>query len=156
MRGLRRKCSPVGDGAGSAIVWAHVRRKFYELADTSPVATEVLRRVALLYAIEDEVRGLSAEQRRAVRHDRRGNLLNDHIAGKHGSHLVLHLQSFMGKPGVACSENSIWSELNANLVVERSCHVDVRHHAKTLIGQSIPRFRNSFVDIPVDDFREII
>ena len=53
-----------------AFCWAHVRRKFYELADTSPVATEVLRRVALLYAIEDEVRGLSAEQRRAARHDR--------------------------------------------------------------------------------------
>lgn len=53
-----------------AFCWAHMRRKFFELADTSPVATEVLRRVALLYAIEDEVRGLSAEQRRAVRHDR--------------------------------------------------------------------------------------
>lgn len=40
-----------------AFCWAHVRRKFYELADTSPVATEVLRRIAMLYAIEDEVRG---------------------------------------------------------------------------------------------------
>src|SRR3546814_3913327 len=50
-----------------AFCWAHVRRKFYELADTSPVATEVLRRIALLYAIEDDVRGLSAEQRRAAR-----------------------------------------------------------------------------------------
>lgn len=37
--------------------WAHVRRKFYELADKSPVATEALRRIAFLYAIEDEVRG---------------------------------------------------------------------------------------------------
>ena len=60
-----------------AFCWAHVRRKFYELADTSPVATEVLRRVALLYAIEDEVRGLSAEQRRAVRHDRSRIILDD-------------------------------------------------------------------------------
>ena len=32
-----------------------------------PVATEVLRRVAMLYAIEDEVRGSSAERRRALR-----------------------------------------------------------------------------------------
>jgi transposase len=50
-----------------AFCWAHVRRKFYELADSSPVATEVLRRIALLYAIEEEVRGSSAEQRRLVR-----------------------------------------------------------------------------------------
>ena len=54
-----------------------MRRKFYELADTSPVATEVLRRVASLYAIEDEVRGLSAEQRRAVRHDRSRSIVDD-------------------------------------------------------------------------------
>jgi transposase len=60
-----------------AFCWAHVRRKFYELADTSPVATEVLRRVALLYAIEDELRGFSAEQRRAVRHDRSRIIVDD-------------------------------------------------------------------------------
>lgn len=60
-----------------AFCWAHVRRKFFELADTSPVATEVLRRVALLYAIEDEVRGLSAEQRRAIRHDRSRIIVDD-------------------------------------------------------------------------------
>ncbi|MFM2280677.1 MAG: hypothetical protein RLZZ444_2908, partial [Pseudomonadota bacterium] len=60
-----------------AFCWAHVRRKFYELADTSPVATEVLRRVALLYAIEDEWRGLSAEQRRDVRHDRSSVIVDD-------------------------------------------------------------------------------
>jgi len=50
-----------------AFCWAHVRRKFFELAPTSPVATEVLRRIALLYIVEDEVRGLSPEQRRAAR-----------------------------------------------------------------------------------------
>ena len=50
-----------------AFGWAHARCKFYELADSSPVATEVLRRIAALYAIEDEVRGSPAEQRRAVR-----------------------------------------------------------------------------------------
>ena len=53
-----------------AFCWAHVRRKFYELADTSPVATEVLRRIALLYAIEDEVCGEPAQQRRLVRGER--------------------------------------------------------------------------------------
>jgi hypothetical protein len=47
-----------------------VRRKFYELAESSPVATDVLRRIASLYAIEDEIRGLSAEERRDTRDQR--------------------------------------------------------------------------------------
>jgi transposase len=50
-----------------AFCWAHARRKFYDLATTSAVATEILRRIASLYAIEDGVRGLQAEQRRTVR-----------------------------------------------------------------------------------------
>lgn len=60
-----------------AFCWAHVRRKFYELADSSPVATEVLRRIASLYAIEDDVRGSSAEQRRRTRHERSRPLIED-------------------------------------------------------------------------------
>jgi transposase len=60
-----------------AFCWAHVRRKFYELANTSPVATEVLRRIASLYAIEDEVRGASAEQRRQVRNERSRTIVDD-------------------------------------------------------------------------------
>ena len=61
-----------------AFCWAHARRKFYELADSSPVATEVLRRIALLYAIEDEVRGSPAEQRGAVR-DARSRIIVDDL-----------------------------------------------------------------------------
>jgi transposase len=60
-----------------AFCWAHVRRKFYELADTSPVATEVLRRIAVLYAIEDDVRGSPAEQRRTVRNARSRIIIED-------------------------------------------------------------------------------
>lgn len=60
-----------------AFCWAHARRKFYELADSSPVATEVLRRIALLYAIEDEVRGSPAEQRRAARDARSHTIVDD-------------------------------------------------------------------------------
>ena len=60
-----------------AFCWSHVRRKFYELADKSPVATEVLRRVAMLYAIEDEVRGSSAEQRQALRVERARVVVDD-------------------------------------------------------------------------------
>lgn len=53
-----------------AFCWAHVRRKFYELqaGDTpAPIASEALARIASLYAVEAEIRGQSAEQRRRVR-----------------------------------------------------------------------------------------
>lgn len=60
-----------------AFCWAHVRRKFYELAENSPVASEVLRRIAQLYVIEDEVRGTSAEQRRQVRAERSYVIVDD-------------------------------------------------------------------------------
>lgn len=60
-----------------AFCWAHVRRNFYALADNSPVAAEVLRRIASLYAIEDEVRGSSPEQRRAARAARSRVIVDD-------------------------------------------------------------------------------
>jgi transposase len=60
-----------------AFCWAHVRRKFYELADNSPVAVEVLQRIAALYKIEDEVRGASAEQRQKIRHQRSRVIVDD-------------------------------------------------------------------------------
>ncbi|HVU31180.1 MAG TPA: IS66 family transposase, partial [Sphingomicrobium sp.] len=60
-----------------AFCWAHVRRKFYELADSSPVATEVLRRIASLYAIEEDVRGSTADQRRLVRNARSRPIVDD-------------------------------------------------------------------------------
>ena len=57
--------------------WAHVRRKFYELAESSPVAADVLRRIASLYAIEDEIRGLSADERRSARDQRSRPIVDD-------------------------------------------------------------------------------
>jgi len=60
-----------------AFCWAHVRRKFYELADKSPVAAEILRRIALLYVIENDVRGLSADERRLVRNERSRPIVDD-------------------------------------------------------------------------------
>ncbi|KNY18050.1 IS66 family transposase [Rhizobium oryzihabitans] len=59
-------------GATLAFCWAHVRRRFYELAAAgpAPIASEALRRIAELYRIEDDIRGRSAEQRRAVRQEK--------------------------------------------------------------------------------------
>jgi len=50
----------------------HVRRHFYELAQggAAPIASEALTRIAALYRIEGEIRGRSAEERRAVRQQR--------------------------------------------------------------------------------------
>jgi transposase len=59
--------------------WAHVRRAFYELdvAGDSPLAREALMRIQALFAIEAEIRGRPAAERRAVRQARAGPLLDD-------------------------------------------------------------------------------
>jgi transposase len=55
-----------------AFCWSHVRRRFYEIAaaGTAPIAAEALERIARLYAVEAEIRGRSAEERRAVRQEK--------------------------------------------------------------------------------------
>lgn len=52
-----------------AACWAHVRRKFFDLhqAHASPIATEALRRIGQLYAIESAVRGEDPATRRRAR-----------------------------------------------------------------------------------------
>ena len=52
-----------------AFCWAHMRRKFYELANPgpAPIASEALKRIAEFYAIEKNIRGRSAEERRIIR-----------------------------------------------------------------------------------------
>jgi hypothetical protein len=52
-----------------AACWAHTRRKFYDehQATGSPIAAEALRRIAELYAIEDGIRGCTAEERQQIR-----------------------------------------------------------------------------------------
>ena len=55
-----------------AFCWAHVRRPFYELAagGPAPIAGEALERIKALYAVEADIKGLTAEQRRAARQER--------------------------------------------------------------------------------------
>lgn len=55
-----------------AFRWSHVRRKFYELAQSgpAPIAAEALARIATLYQVEDEIRGRPAEERWATRQAR--------------------------------------------------------------------------------------
>ena len=55
-----------------AYCWSHCRRKFYDIAEGghAPIAEEALRRIADLYAVEAEIRGTDADQRRAARQAR--------------------------------------------------------------------------------------
>ena len=60
------------DGAVElAFCWAHARRYFHKLIDKdatkTPVAAEAVARIQKLYAIEAEIRGRSADERRAER-----------------------------------------------------------------------------------------
>ncbi len=52
-----------------AFCWAHVRRRFYELAAAgpAPIASEALHRIGELYAVENDIRGRPADERRSVR-----------------------------------------------------------------------------------------
>ena len=62
-----------GDAAPRfAFCWAHARRKFYDVhaATKAPLAAEALTRIAALYAIEADIRGKDAEERRRVRQER--------------------------------------------------------------------------------------
>ena len=62
-----------------AFCWSHVRRRFFELAAAgpAPIAGEALARIAKLYAIESDIRGESADQRRAVRQETSKPILDD-------------------------------------------------------------------------------
>jgi transposase len=53
-----------------AYCWAHARRKLFDLIETSDIAMEGVRRVAELYAIEDDIRGQSPANRLAARQAR--------------------------------------------------------------------------------------
>src|SRR6201981_2200916 len=66
-----------GGRVKEAACMAHVRRPFYGLyeAHKSAIAKETLERIAALYAIEEEIRGRSAGERRAVRNARSRPLL---------------------------------------------------------------------------------
>ena len=81
-----------------AFCWAHCRRRFYEIhqATGSPLAEEALRRIGELYAIEAEIRGRPAEERRAVRQERSKPIVEALHAW-----LTVQLGRVSGKSGLA-------------------------------------------------------
>jgi hypothetical protein len=62
-----------------AYCWAHVRRRFYEIAQggNAPIAEHALARIAALYRIEGTIRGLEPAPRRSVRHDQSRPIIDD-------------------------------------------------------------------------------
>jgi transposase len=71
--GFKRLAGDRADGSVRlAFCWAHMRRGFFQFhaSTKSPLAAEVLARVAALYAIEAEIRGRPAEHRRQLRQER--------------------------------------------------------------------------------------
>ena len=87
-----------GGAVTIAACWSHARRRFYELHEGmgSPIAGEALRRMAELYAVEAEIRGRSADERRAERQERSRPL----VAALH-AYLVGQLARVPGRGRVA-------------------------------------------------------
>ena len=66
-------------GATLAFCWAHVRRRFYEIAVSgpAPIASEALTRIAELYRIEDDIRRRPADERRTLRQEKSRPIVAD-------------------------------------------------------------------------------
>ena len=71
----RRRPGPITEAA----CWSHGRRKFFVLADVgkSPLAAEAVRRIDLIFAIEREINGISAEERLIARKTRVAPLVGE-------------------------------------------------------------------------------
>ena len=77
-----KKLGDAGREGGPLVLancWGHFRRLFYDIAKSgnAPIASEALVRIAALYALEDEIRGRSADERRAQRQARTKPLVDN-------------------------------------------------------------------------------
>ena len=68
-----------GDRIKEVACMAHVRRKFFDIAEStaSPIAKEALERIAAIYGIEKEIRGSPPEVRAAARQEQAKPLFAD-------------------------------------------------------------------------------
>jgi transposase len=71
--------APCGEAITLAFCWAHLRRKFFDIAKGGcvPIASEALERIAKLYLIEKTIRGQSAGARLIARQARSKPLVLD-------------------------------------------------------------------------------
>ena len=71
----RRRPGPITEAA----CWSHGRRYFFVLADTgkAPLAVEAVHRIDVIFAIEREINGLAADDRRTARQKRVAPLVGE-------------------------------------------------------------------------------
>jgi len=86
-----RKPGPIVEAA----CWAHGRRKFFDLArlGKAPIATEAVKRIDVLFAIEREINGLMPQERLRVRQER-------------SRPLIIELQTWLREQRARLSKNS--------------------------------------------------
>jgi transposase len=120
-----------------AFCWAHMRREFFQFhaSTKSPLAAEVLARVAALYAIEAEIRGHPAEHRRQVRQQQSRPIvealhdwLRDHVERVPGASELAKAMRYALRhwPGLVAFLDDGRIEMDTN-VVERA----IRPHTLT-------------------------
>ena len=86
-----RKAGPIIEAA----CWAHARRKFFDLArlGKAPIATEAVKRIDVLFAIEREINGVIPQERLRVRQER-------------SRPLIIELQTWLREQRARLSKNS--------------------------------------------------
>ena len=96
---LTRPSRKGGDPIRVAHCWAHARRKLKEVFDRdgSEIAAEGLRRIARIYAVEAEIRGINAGQRLSARQARSVPLVEDFGAWLQEQRLRLSAKSRLGE-----------------------------------------------------------
>ena len=136
--GFKRLAGDRADGSVRlAFCWAHMRRGFFQFhaSTKSPLAAEVLARVAALYTIEAEIRGQSAEHRRQVRQQRSRPIvealhewLRDHVERVSGASDLAKAMRYAIRhwPGLVAFLDDGRIEMDTN-VVERA----IRPHTLT-------------------------
>jgi transposase len=100
-----------GGPVTSALCWAHARRGFFELADIaanarrgpsaapiSPIALAAVKRIDAIFAIEREINGLSADERRRARQERSRPLVDELAAWLGEERGKLSRSSSVAKP----------------------------------------------------------
>jgi len=68
----RVKDRPDNEPIELAYCWAHARRKLFELTinNVAPIAEEGLKQIKAFYRIEAQIKGMSADERRAIRQEK--------------------------------------------------------------------------------------
>jgi transposase len=112
-----RKPGPILEAA----CWAHARRKLFELAAVSkaPLATEAVRRIDQLFAVECLINGKPAEERLAVRKERARPLVIELEAWLRAQQARVSRKSEIGK-AIAYALNH-WKALTRFLEDGRIC-----------------------------------